>query len=128
MVLNRMLMNHTSVTLPIGVVRDVFAREHTDALLHLLSTAEGPLLYTHARDAIRQRPEEFRRSLIGLERWGLVQLRVVPRDERPDARRRVRLELTALGHAVKRLHDDMDASWRRIARSEGLAPEAFALA
>lgn len=111
-----------------GVVRDVFAREHPDALLHLLATADEPLLYTHARDALRLRPEEFKRALGMLERWGLVQLRVVPKAERPDGRRRVRLELTALGRAASHLHDEMDASWSRIAMEEGLAPEALALA
>jgi len=111
-----------------GVVRDVFAREHPDALLHLLSAADRSLLYTEARDALRLRPEEFRRALNSLERWGLVQLRAVPRRERPDERRRVRLELTALGRAVSHLHDEMDSSWQRIAAAEGLSPEALALA
>lgn len=111
-----------------GLVRDVFAREHPDSLLHLLSAAEEPLLYTQARDALRLRPEEFKRALGRLERWGLVQLRVVPRRERPDDRRRVRVELTALGRAASHLHDEMDASWLRIAEQEGLAPEALQLA
>lgn len=120
--------NHIHVTLPKGVIRDVFARDHPDALLHLLASKEEPPLYTHARDTLGLRPEEFLRALEQLEKWGLVHLRVLRPKERPDQRRRVSLELTLLGRAVVRFHDEMDASWTRIAADQGLAADALASA
>jgi DNA-binding MarR family transcriptional regulator len=101
-------------------MREVFAREHPDQLLHLLARSEGPVPYTQARETLALQPEQFARALRTLEKWGLVQLRAVPRRERPDHRRRVRIELTVLGHAVVRLHDGMEQQWDRIQQEEGL--------
>lgn len=106
-------------------MRDVFSREHPDALLHLLSDSQDPLFYTEARDALGLRPEEFKRALRALEKWALVQLRAVPRAERPDDRRRVRLELTTLGKAVAILHARVDAAWREIAHDKGIDERAL---
>lgn len=117
--------SHNSVTLPKGVMKDVFSRRAPDELFHLLADAEDPLQYTEARDALGHHPQEFKRALRALEKWGLVQIRAVPRDERPDDRRRVRLELTALGWAVVRLHARIDQAWREIAQDEGIDEDAL---
>lgn len=116
------------VTLPSGVMKEVFSRRAPDELFHLLSDAEEPLLYTEARDALGHHPQEFKRALRALEKWGLVQLRTVPRSERPDDRRRVRLELTELGHAAARLHERIDEAWREIAQDEGIDESALLIA
>lgn len=116
------------MTLPAGLVRNVFSKPHPDALLHHLASAPAAPLYTEARDALGFQPEQFRRALGALEAWGLLQLRVVPKQERPDGRRRVRLELTALGHAAIRLHDAMDQAWRDIAHAQGIPEDALAVA
>lgn len=119
-------MNHKTVTLPAGVVRDVFAKQHPDRLLHLLAETDEPLLYTHAREGLDLHAEQFARALRSLEKWGLVQLRVVPKRERPDGRRRVQIQLTALGRAVVRLHGAVDREWQKIAREESLNDGALA--
>lgn len=106
-------------------MKDVFTRKGPDELFHLLADAEEPLQYTEARDALGHHPQEFKRALSALEKWGLVQIRAVPRDQRPDDRRRVRLELTALGWAVVRLHARIDEAWREIAQEEGIDETAL---
>lgn len=116
------------MTLPAGLVRDVFAKPHPDALLHHLASAATAPLYTEARDALGLQPEQFRRALGALEGWGLLQMRVVPKKERPDDRRRVRLELTVLGHAAIQLHSAMDQAWRDIAHAQGIPEDAMATA
>lgn len=116
---------HNSVTLPKGVMKDVFSRRSPDELFHLLADAEEPLQYTEARDALGHHPQEFKRALSALEKWGLVQVRAVPREERPDDRRRVRLELTALGWAAVRLHARIDQAWKEIAQDEGIDEDAL---
>jgi DNA-binding IclR family transcriptional regulator len=117
--------NHTLVTIPPRLLRDVFGNEHALALLLHIAEARKPVRYTVARQALGMHPQQFQRALHRLEEFALVGLRAPADLNRPEAKRTyyVYLELTALGSFHAALWHQMARGYTTLAKKRGIPEE-----
>ena len=120
--------NHSYVTIPNALLRDVFGRQHTRALLLLLAGRSAPVRYSDARQELDLHPQQFQRTLDRLEELGLVGLRAPADLNKPHAKREyyVFLEATALGSFAAALWERINADFTRLARERNIPEEAVA--
>lgn len=127
--LNKKQDNHEYVTIPSGLLREVYGRDRVRDLLLLIKEHEG-IRYSEARRALDLHPQQFQRALDRLEKHGLVGLKAPAALNNPEAERdyHVLLELTGLGDFCVDLWESMNEGYDTLLQHRDVTNQALAAA
>lgn len=121
--------NHGYVTIPSGLLREVYGRDRVRDLLLLIKHHEG-IRYSEARRTLDLHPQQFQRALDRLETRGLVGMKAPAALNNPDAKRdyHVVLELTGLGEFCADLWESMNEGYDALLQHRDVSGQALAAA
>lgn len=119
--------NHTLVTIPAALLREVFGNDDARTLLLHITQLDKPVRYSEARERLGLHPQEFQRALDRLEDYGLVGLRAPADLNKPHAKRDyyVFLEPTVLGSFAASLWERMNANFAQLAKEHNIPEDAL---